>query len=176
MSRKYKFHDPEGAYFITFAVTEWVDVFTRKCYRDIVLDSLSHCQRVKGLEVYAWCLMSNHIHLLARATKQDPLPDIMRDLKKYTSKQIYAAIKENPRESRRKWMLQQFQTSQGFRFWRAGNHPIQVWSDHVVRQKLNYIHNNPVEAGIVGFPEHYLYSSARDYSGEKGLLEVVRVV
>ena len=86
------------AHFITFAVVEWVDVFTRKEYRDIVIESLQYCQANKGMVIYAWCIMSNHVHLISSATNND-LSDILRDLKKFTSKQIIKAIHDNRHES-----------------------------------------------------------------------------
>ena len=63
MSRKYKFYEPNGLYFISFAVVYWIDVFTRNEYKDIVLESWKYCQENKGLEIYAWCIMTNHIHM-----------------------------------------------------------------------------------------------------------------
>ncbi|MBR8538406.1 transposase [Carboxylicivirga sediminis] len=171
MSRKYKFHNPEGVYFISFAVQGWVDVFTRNCYKDILIDSLEYCQKNKGLELFAWCIMTNHVHLIARAEYGFLLSDILRDFKKFTSKAIIMAIKENIQESRKEWLLQQFVTENGNRFWRSDNKPIELWSNKVIDQKLNYLHNNPVEEGLVFHPEDYVYSSARDYSGEKGLLD-----
>ena len=87
----YRIRDKEGAHFITFAVIEWVDVFTRKDYRDIVVESLKYCQKEKGLIVHAWCIMSNHIHLVISA-KNENTSDIIRDFKKFTSKEILKAI------------------------------------------------------------------------------------
>ena len=86
---------------------EWVDVFTRKEYRGILLDSLRHCQKEKGLQLYRWCIMSNHVHLLARA-KDENLSEILSDFKKFTSKQIIKSIEQNERERRREWMLRIF--------------------------------------------------------------------
>lgn len=103
----YKIRDQQAIHFITFAVVEWVDVFTRKAYRDILIDSLRHCQEQKGLVLYAWCIMSNHVHLLASA-KENNLSDLLRDFKKFTSKQILAAIQSNETESRKDWMLRIF--------------------------------------------------------------------
>lgn len=173
MSRKYKFHNPEGLYFVTFAVQEWADVFTRNCYKDILIDNLKFCQENKGLELYAWCIMSNHVHLIGRVNGGDSWPEILRDFKKYTSKAIIKAIHEHPGESRKEHLLGVFKTPKGYRFWRSGNHPIELWSNAVIDQKLDYIHYNPVETGLVYRAEDYVYSSAIDYSGEKGLLDVV---
>ena len=101
MSRKYKFRNPDGVYFVSFAVQGWVDVFTRNEYRDIVTDNLKYCQNKKGLEIFAWCLMSNHIHLVIRAKEGFSLSDILRDYKKFTSKAIIKAINRNVKESRK---------------------------------------------------------------------------
>jgi putative transposase len=180
MSERYKILDPNSAYFITFATVGWVDVFTRKKYRGIVLDSLRFCQIKKGLVIYAWCLMSNHIHMvIGKSVKGPELPEIVRDFKKFTSVQICRAIEENDRETRREWMLNIFRNAADqsekhsmYKFWQNQYHPIQLFSNGVIDQKIQYIHNNPVRAGIVENPQDYLYSSARNYVRLKGLLEV----
>ncbi len=173
MSRKYKFHNPEGVYFVSFAVQGWVDVFTRNDYKNILMDNLKFCQDYKGLEIFAWCVMTNHVHLVIRAKDGFRLPDILRDFKKFTSKAIVHAITNNIQESRKEWLLEQFITPEGFRFWQGDNKPIELWSNKVIDEKINYIHQNPVEDGIVFRAEDYLYSSASDYAGEKGLLDVI---
>src|SRR4051812_36390926 len=181
----YKIRNQAAIHFLTFTVVDpiaigWVDVFTRKDYRDIVLDSIRHCQSDRGLWLHCWCIMSNHMHLIASATSGD-LSDIIRDFKKFTSTQLVSAIAANERESRKSWMLRVFseQGSNNSRnsknqFWRQDNHPIELYSPLFVAQKMNYIHNNPVEAGIVRQPWDYLYSSAIDYhTGKKcGLLDL----
>jgi len=115
---------------------------------------------------------TNHVHLLGRATGQESFSDILRDFKKFTSKAVTKAIQENEKESRKEWLLEQFKTDQGYRFWRSDNKPIEVWSNKVIKEKLNYIHYNPVEEGLVFRPEDYVYSSAVNYSGQNGLLEI----
>ena len=183
MSRNYKFHNPEGAYFISFAVVEWLDVFTRNEYKDIVLDSLAYCQDNKGMEVYAWCIMTNHVHLVFRSINGQKPELLIGDFKKFTSKSIVKAIISNSKESRREFLLEQFKKAadkssnvNNYQFWRHDNKPIELWSNKVTFEKINYIHNNPVEEGLVYNPEDYVYSSARDYSGEKGILKDVVVV
>ena len=173
MSRKYKFYNPTGAYFVTFAVQEWIEVFKEIDYINILVESLEYCQKHKGLEIYAWCIMTNHVHLLVRAVGDNLLQDILRDFKKYTSKVIVKAIKSNEDKSNNKWLIEKFITLEGIRFWRPDNKPIEVWSIKITYQKLNYIHRNPVKAGFVQRPEEYLYSSAVDYSGGRGLLDIV---
>ena len=175
MSRKYKFHNPEGVYFVSFAVQDWVDVFTRNEYKNILVENLKFCQEHKRLEIFAWCIMTNHVHLIIRAGGDILLSDILRDYKKFTSKTIIQAITDNIQESRKEWLLQQFKTSEGYLFWRTDNKPIELWSNKVIDQKIDYIHQNPVEEGLVFRAEDYVYSSAIDYAGEKGLLDVIVV-
>ena len=179
MSRKYKFHDPEAVYFVSFATVNWIDVFTRRVYKDIIVDSINYCIENKGLIAYAWVLMSNHVHLIIESS-DEPLQNIMRDLKKHTAKQVIKAIEENPRESRKEWMLwmmeragQKNANNQKYQFWQQHNQPLLLSNTFAFEQKLNYLHENPVEAGFVESPEEYLYSSAKDYSEQKGLVKVI---
>ena len=173
MSRKYKFHNPEGVYFVSFAVQGWVDIFTRNEYKNILVENLEYCQIHKGLEIFAWCIMTNHLHLVIRTKEEVLLQNILRDYKKFTSKAIIQAVTENFQESRKEWLLEQFKTPEGIRFWRGDNKPIELWSNKVIDEKINYIHQNPVEEGLVFKPEDYVYSSAADYVGEKGLIDVI---
>jgi len=183
MSRNYKFHNPEGVYFVSFAVVEWLDVFTRNEYKDLLIDSLHHCQKEKGMEIFAWCIMTNHVHFIFRSTNNQKPELLLGDFKRFTSKSIVELIKNNPRESRREWLLEQFEKAgnkssnvKKYQFWRHDNKPIELWSNKVIEEKINYIHNNPVEKGLVFRSEDYVYSSAKDYSGEKGILDGVNVV
>ncbi len=180
MSRTYKFADPEGLYYITFATVGWIDVFTRKVYKNILIDSLKFCQREKGLLLYAYIIMTNHMHLVAKSKDDFNLSDTIRDFKKFTSKQVIKAIEQNPEESRKEWMLSMFRkagqynkNNQVYQFWRQDNHPIELYSNAVIDQKINYIHDNPVEEGIVLNPEDYLYSSARNYAGLEAEIEMI---
>ncbi len=168
-------------YFITITVLDWIDVFTRPRYRHIIIDSLEYCQKQKGLIIHAWCLMSNHIHLILDAKEGYNLSEIIRDFKKYTSKEIIKAIQEYP-ESRRDWMLNRFEFAgrydkkiTRYKFWQDGNDPKEIHTTGFLEQKIDYIHNNPVEAEIVDNPEEYRYSSARDYYGQKGLLNIEKI-
>jgi len=182
MSRNYKFHNPEGLYFVSFAVVEWLDVFTRNSYKNILLDSLAYCQQHKGMEIIAWCIMTNHVHLIYRCIASEKPQHVLGDFKRYTSKAIVKAIQENPKESRKEFLLEQFKNAaqkasnvSHYQFWRHDNKPIELWSNNVIEEKINYIHHNPVKAGLVFKPEDYVYSSAIDYAGEKGLLDNIIV-
>ncbi|RDV14522.1 transposase [Pontibacter diazotrophicus] len=178
MGLKNRIH-PGYLYYLTLTVVDWVDVFTRPTYKHLLLESVRYCQKEKGLELYAWCLMTNHIHFIASAKEGSSLSDVLRDFKKYTNKVIINAIQQEP-ESRRVWLLDRFAFAgsrdakiQKNKFWQEGNEAKEIHSNAFLEQKLEYIHQNPVKAEIATEPEHYLYSSARDYAGEKGLLDII---
>lgn len=181
MSRKYKIRDQDQLYFVTFTVINWIDVFIRQRYRDIFLDSLRYCQQHKGLEVCAYCIMSSHVHLIIGRNSEQSLQGIIRDIKKFTSVKIIEAIMDNERESRKKWLLWFFEragkrnpSNTTYQFWQNHSHPIELNTNSIIYQKLDYIHNNPVKEGIVLSPEDYLYSSAINYAGRpEKLMEVI---
>lgn len=176
--------------FITTTVVDWVDVFTRPQYKNIVVDSLRYCQNEKGLIIYAWVLMSNHMHLIAGIDESKHCSDytkysqllsgVIRDFKKITSKQIVSVIQDNPLESRKEWILDRFWFSGSndkkitdFRFWQEGYYGEEIFTMKFLKQKIEYAHQNPVKQGIVSRAEDYIYSSAQDYAGRKGLLDVI---
>ncbi|RAU82199.1 REP-associated tyrosine transposase [Pontibacter arcticus] len=165
MSEYRKAHKDE-LYFITLSVVGWIDVFTRREYKDILVENLDYCQRKEGLEIYAYVIMTNHLHLIARRQEKD-LGELLKRFKSYTAKKIIAAIESNPQESRKEWMLAMFQhfalknKQYGkYHFWQYTNHPTLLYSAEVIEQKKKYIHMNPVKAGIVIEPEYYFHSSA----------------
>lgn len=173
---RYWIADQNALYFLTFTVVDWVDVFTRKEHKITIVDALNYCIQHKGLTVYAWCLMSNHLHLIARAREGYGLSAIIRDFKKFTAKKIIQSIQEEP-ESRRDWLLYRFayagkylQRIKQYKLWKDGSHAIELTNNELMDQKLEYIHMNPVTAMIVEEPEHYWFSSARDYAGQRGLV------
>jgi REP element-mobilizing transposase RayT len=179
MSRKYKFGETEGAYFITITTVGWINIFTRLNQKYVITNALKFCQEKKGLEIIAYCLMSSHLHLLCKGTEGYILSDIMRDFKKFTSKKIVQTIQDEP-ESRREWMLDYFKKScehlkkeQKYKVWKGGYHAEIVQTNWFIKQKINYIHNNPVEDKIVTLPEDYYFSSARNYAGLEYELEVI---
>ena len=182
MSRKYKIHNQQGIYFLTFSVIDWIDVFIRDEYREVLISSIRYCQRNKGLEVYAYVFMTSHIHLILGAKGLLPLAGIIRDLKAFTSRQIRKLLEDDSQviESRN-WMIKRMyyvgkcnSSNRDFQFWQQHSHPVELSTDGLMEQKLNYIHFNPVAAGFVDLPEAWTYSSARDYAGvAKGPIELI---
>ena len=156
MSRKYKVRDQDKLHFVTFTVIQWLDVFIRREYKDILLDSIRYCQQHKGLEVWAYCIMSSHAHWILGRHGEPSLEGIIRDIKKYTSTKIIEAISTNEHESRRELLMWLFERAGSknsnntkYQFWQQHNHPIELNSNKKLDQRVDYIHNNPVEAGIV---------------------------
>lgn len=178
MSRNYKFHDQDKPYFISFATVNWIDVLVRPVYKEILVDSMNHCVEHKGLIVYAWVIMTSHVHMII-GTRKEKMQDIVRDLKKYTSKAIINAIIENPTESRKEWMMWMIEragkkngNNKKYQFWQQHNKPIELSDNKIIEQKLNYLHENPVEEGFVNEAYEYKYSSAIDYADGMGLVKV----
>jgi putative transposase len=178
MSRAYKFKDQKKPYFVTFTTVNWIDLFTRKSYCDVLIDSIKYCQQKKSLIVYAWVIMPSHVHMII-GTNQKNMQDIMRDLKSFTSRRLKEEIKNHSQESRKEWLIWMFEragkknsNNQNWQLWQQDNQPIELWDNYMIDNKLKYLLNNPVEAGIVYRAEDYIYSSAIDYCDEKGLIDV----
>ena len=178
MSTKYKALDIDQAYFITVTTVGWIDVFTRLSQKMVIIDSLKYCQAQKGLSIFAYCLMSNHLHLFCRADGTYTVSEIMRDFKKFTSKKIIETL-QSESESRKEWMLEYFKKScehlsreQDFKVWQDGYHAEEVFSNKWIREKINYIHQNPVKQKIVAEPQHYYFSSARNYAELDNALDI----
>jgi len=179
MSTGYKLSAKNGCYYVTFQVVGWVDIFTRKVYRDIVIESLKYCQQNKGLSLFAYVIMSNHIHLLMRSEQGNP-SGFIRDFKSHTTKKFLEVI-DSSVESRKDWMKMvfeyhaKFKNKQNYQIWTHENHAELVYSQKFIEQKLNYLHENPVRSGIVAKAEDYLYSSARNYAEMESVIDVIKV-
>lgn len=169
---------PENLYYLTMTSVAYVDAFSWAPHRVTILNSLAYCQKHKATTIHAWCLMSNHLHLLVSVDVYSDLSDFLRDFKKFTSKKIVSEIfLEN--EQRRDWMLYRFQYAgkyksniKDFKFWQDGSKVFECHSEKSARKVIDHIHQNPVRALIVDAPAAYLYSSARDYDGIPGILPV----
>jgi len=180
MSNAFKIHKQESCYYLTLQIVYWIDIFSRSRYCDLVTDSLNYAADKKGLEIFAYVIMTNHIHLLLRSS-QEELSSTIRDFKRHTSRHITKSILTEP-ESRREWMLKLFKHAAGqharnenYQVWTHENHPIEIFSPEFTIQRINYIHQNPVRARIVDVAEEYCYSSARDYAGKTGMVKVEKL-
>ncbi len=123
--------------------------------------------------------MTNHIHLIVNCNEPYKLSDTIRDFKRHVAKQILFQIRNEP-ESRREWMIklfaekgEQYKSNEKIKFWKTGNHAIELFTEKFVWDKINYIHENPVKEEFVAKPEDWKFSSASNYYNEKGILNEV---
>ena len=179
MSRKYKVFDISKPYFVTSSIVSWIKIFNVYNITDILIESIKYCQLSKGLEIYAYVIMPDHFHMVCRSISYKTLSEIFRDLKKYTSRSIIKYLKENTNNTYSAW-LDKFRIDKNthdlnehYRLWQDGYNPKELSSNKFIDQKIDYIHNNPVKAGLVSKPDDYIYSSARNYSEKEGVIDVV---
>lgn len=168
----------DKTYFMTMTVVDWIDLFTRVKQKQLIVDSLEYCQENKGLNIFGWCLMPSHLHLIANTKIPFDLDNVIRDFKRHTSKHAIFLI-ENEAESRREWLLDKFAhagkihpKNKNHKVWQDKNHAIELFTEKVTWQKLNYIHRNPVVDKIIFNEQDYLFSSARNYYGLPNVLEI----
>lgn len=161
-------------HFLTATINHWLPLFTRPQTVNIVLESWRFLQQNEGFRLYGYVILENHLHLIAAS---DDLSRDMRRFKSYTARRIIDFL-ERQQSARLLELLAFFKRAHKqesrYQVWEEGNHPQLIESDAVMRQKLDYIHFNPVKRGYVDRPEHWRYSSARNYLGQEGLIDVVR--
>jgi len=168
---RYKIIFPDQPHFITLTVLHWIPVFTRPETVNILLDSLRFFIR-EEMKVYAYVILENHCHIVLQSKALD------RDLaryKSYTAKQLIQYLdKNNIRQilEQLAFYKKAHKNDRAYQFWQEGVHPELIQGDEMMRQKIDYIHQNPVKRGYVDKAEHWRYSSARNYLGQAGLLEV----
>jgi len=168
MSERYKVVDSSIPHFITITVVDWVDLFIRPVYFRILDDSLNYCIENKGLIVHAYVYMSSHLHLIV-SSEGEELQNIVRDFKKFTSKELLKAIHESP-ESRREWLLNKFsyaadriKKGTNYKLWKDGFHPILLDTNEKLEQRLHYLHENPVSSELVYHARDWVNSSYSAY-------------
>jgi REP element-mobilizing transposase RayT len=154
----------DNPYFVTFTTVGWIDIFTRELYCKIITDSFEYCRQKKELKVYAYVIMPSHIHAIIQAPS---LSDVIRDLKAHTARTIISEVENSNVESRKDWLLHMFKyfakyvpQNETYQFWQKTNHPVELYNQSIFGQKMKYIHDNPVEAGLVSDAMYWRYSSA----------------
>ncbi|MEI8233552.1 MAG: transposase [Verrucomicrobiota bacterium] len=164
MRSRYRVGEPNRAHFVTGTIVEWLPVFTSAACCDILVRSLEHCRKHKALQIYAWVILDNHFHAILAAPE---LSGVLRDLKSFTAGQMVEQLQTEGRD----WLLNQlrFYRSEhkpnAYQVWQEGSHPEAILSDAMMQQKLDYLHNNPIQRGWVASPEHWRYSSAHEWLG-----------
>jgi len=151
-------HDNKsGVYFVTPTVWNWYYIFDRHDRWQILADSLRFLQDNKGLKIHAYVFMLNHLHLIIES---DDVAACLRDFKRHTSREIKRNISQTEPQ-----LLPLFTNDTGqFHFWKPDNQPKMLETEKFYLQKLNYLHNNPVQKGYVDKPENWKWSSANPNS------------
>jgi putative transposase len=170
---RYRITEPNQPHFLTCTIVAWQAVFIRPQIVQVVLDSWQFLQDNKRMEIFGYVILENHLHLIAQATD---LAKEMGDFKSYTARRIVDYLKE----SGAKTLLQELEfyklrhkaETQQYQLWQEGGHPELIQGEEMMRQKLEYMHYNPVRRGYVDDPVHWRYSSARNYAGLPGLITV----
>ncbi len=169
---RYTFTQPDKPHFLTLTVLHWIPVFTRQNTVAILLDSLRWLME-KEFRLYAYVVLENHLHLLAQSPQLDK--DIAR-FKAYTARLLIDYLKQRKVSTildQLAFYKKKHKSDRALQFWQEGSHPELVIDEDMMSQKVEYIHQNPVKRGYVDFPEHWRYSSARNYAGRKdSLLDV----
>ena len=172
MRSKYKIYDNDNIYFLTSTIVEFIPVFVDSTICNIIIESLSFYRKNKNMRIYAYVIMDNHFHLIAQSGS---LSNDMRNIKRYTARKIinYFEMKE------KRWVLNQFsywkkhhKRESNYQIWQEGFHPQEISDEEMLIQKTNYIHNNPVKRGLVSKAEDWIYSSARNYKGFNGVMDI----
>ncbi len=178
MKEGYTIKDQTRAHFITATVVDWIDIFSRQIYRDCLINSLSYCIKNKGMILYGYVIMTNHIHLIVQS-EQGELSNLLRDFKKFTATGILDLLQISP-ESRKEWILERLHKStyshsrnKNYQVWQFGNHAEEIYTEKFLWSKLDYIHLNPVRAGIVTRASDFVYSSASNYVNGNGVLKEI---
>lgn len=176
-------HGKQACHFTTFNTVDWVDVFIRPVYKQVIVHTLNHFIDNKGLTVYAWCLMTNHLHLMAQAKEGYVISEIEKEFKTFTATKILEAIDTEP-EARKDWMLKRFENFgnilgllKKFHVWQNSSNPVylDMRKTDLLIDHISFIHENPVRDRFVDTAADYPYSSARDYAGMKGLVKITKL-
>ncbi|SER74934.1 hypothetical protein SAMN03159444_04941 [Pseudomonas sp. NFACC02] len=171
---RYTITETEKPHFLTCTIVEWLPLFTRPALVEVVLNTWRFQQVNQDLKLYGYVVLENHLHYLAQASD---LGKSVASFKSFTARNIINHLEQTRADStlqRLRFAKRAHKVDRVHQVWQEGVHAELVYSESVMRQKLEYIHNNPVKRGYVDLGEHWRYSSARDYQGQPGLIEVQR--
>ncbi|MFN8494234.1 MAG: hypothetical protein U0350_41935 [Caldilineaceae bacterium] len=162
----------QAPYFLTATTVNWAPLFSSRSIVQIGLDSLRFLQMNDRLILYAYVIRENHLHLVAASAA---LSSAISRFKAYTVRQIIDFLEMHKAVH----VLHQLEfykaahkTERTYQLWQEGSHPELIQGEAMLRQKIEYIHNNPVPRGYVDLPIQWRYSSVRNCVGLEGLLGV----
>jgi len=152
-------------HFITLTVIEWIDIFTKPEYFKTITDSLTYCRKNKGLKVYEYVIMSNHMHIIIGTPDDDNLVQVLSDFKKHTKREIWKLLEKDNRHYIVNILNNSYHKKKGYvkQIWQRENYPERINSETFMLTKVRYIYMNPVKKGYVSKPEHWQYSSAKNW-------------
>ncbi|MDD5051152.1 MAG: transposase [Sulfuricurvum sp.] len=172
---RYKIIELTHPHFITCTVLHWIPIFTRTETTDIIYESLRYLQKSDNLKIYAYVILENHLHLIISS---DNLPKTVQSFKKYTARRILDLLRSKNVTTileQLKFYKKAHKDDREYQFWQEGIAPKLIQSEEMMIERINYIHNNPLKRGYVDDPIHWRYSSAKNYDGNDGLIEIERV-
>ena len=173
MTRWENRHVPGNAYFVTTRINHYEPIFKNRNYCRIIINSLSFYKNKFDYRLIAYVIMPDHIHLIIYPPEKTSICSIMRDFKKFTSKQIIKKLKEEKKVSQLRLFASYADSLHQYSVWRNEFRSLHIYSKKVLRIKVNYIHKNPVKRGLVKYQEDYLYSSYRNYYlGDNSIIDV----
>ena len=171
---RYKIHDTAYPHFLTCTIVDWLPVFTRPEAVQVIIDSWNYLQSNQRMTLFAYVVLENHLHFIASS---DQLAKEVGDFKSYTARKLIDLLKSANAQTMLKQLAfrkHSHKIDREYQLWQEGSKPKQITSDEMMLQKIEYIHYNPVKRGYVDAPEHWRYSSARNYAGMPGLVEVAK--
>jgi len=174
-SPRIKLENENLIHFITITTIEWIDIFTKPQYFQIIIDSLKYCQENKGLLLYEYVIMTNHIHLIVQAGDGNKLSQIVSDFKKHTTREVIKLLQKDNRKYIIVILNNSFRLKKGYKnqVWQRENYPEVIETEKFFMSKVNYIHQNPVKKEYVHLAENYIYSSARNrILGDESIIQV----
>ncbi|NOQ37082.1 MAG: transposase [Methylococcaceae bacterium] len=169
---RYKIIEPKAPHFLTCTILNWIPIFTRPVTVQVILDALNHRQQHCGLKLHAYVILENHLHLIAQPPN---LSKEMASFRSWTATQLIAVLQQQNASRILKQLnfyKKAHKNDRQHQVWEEGTHPQQILNNDMMRQKIDYIHNNPVKRGYIENPTHWRYSSAGVYDGKQGLLDI----
>jgi REP element-mobilizing transposase RayT len=174
MSRsRYRIFETDFPYFMTNTIVAWLPVFSQPALAEIVLDSWRFLQRERSIQIFGYVIMENHLHWIAHGPE---LAKQVGHFKSYAARRIIDSLEERGFQTlleELRYFKLRYKIDQAYQLWQEGSHPKQIASDEMMLQKLDYTHENPLRRGYVDEPIHWRYSSARNYAGQRGLIDVI---
>ncbi len=169
---RYTITEPNQAYFLTCTVLEWLPIFTRPETVQIILDCWTFQRQQQGLKLYGYVILENHLHFVAQAEKLDKC---INSFKSYTARKIIDCLQKQGMQrllTRLSFAKRAHKKDRDYQFWQEGSHAELILNEQMMREKLDYIHHNPVKRGYVANAEHWRYSSAGNYFNGEGLIDI----